>query len=125
MKLEYRKHITRDMVQAERDKLFVFGDNQERLELGGQAKEMRGEPNSFGIETKKNSYRYCDGDLWDFGFLIQDLAALRGLIMTGRSGTIVWPADGIGTGLADLKTHWPEGLALIEAFRACLERACR
>ena len=123
MNLEYRKHITREMVQAERNKLFVFGDNQERRGLGGQAKEMRGERNTIGISTKKSPYSYCRGDLTDLAILLSDLHYL--VFSENQYAYVVWPADGIGTGLADLKTHWPEGLALIEAFRACLERVCR
>ena len=123
MKLEYRKHITREMVRAERDKLFVFGDNQERRGMGGQAKEMRCELNAHGISTKKTPISYCQGDWHDLRVLLKDIMDLHQRCFLFKA--VVWPADGIGTGLADLKTHWPEGLALIEAFRACLERACR
>lgn len=42
--IEYRDHITRAMLRAEPEKLFVFGDNFVRTGFGGQAKEMRGEP---------------------------------------------------------------------------------
>ena len=33
--------------------IYVFGDNLLRKGLGGQAKEMRGEPNTLGIVSKK------------------------------------------------------------------------
>jgi len=52
-KIEIREHITRDDVRAEKDKIFLFGDNLTGRGLGGQAKEMRGEENAVGIPTKK------------------------------------------------------------------------
>ncbi|KKL05458.1 hypothetical protein LCGC14_2605850, partial [marine sediment metagenome] len=50
--IEYRDHITRQMLRDEPDTLFVFGDNMQRRGLGGQAFAMRGEPNAVGIPTK-------------------------------------------------------------------------
>jgi hypothetical protein len=44
--------ITREMVQADRNTVYVFGDNVARHGLGGQAKAMRGEPNTIGVSTK-------------------------------------------------------------------------
>jgi hypothetical protein len=31
---------------------YVFGDNGRRIGFGGQAKEMRGEPNAIGVATE-------------------------------------------------------------------------
>ena len=50
---EFRDWITRDMLRSEPRKIFLFGDNLARWGLGGQAKEMRGEPNAHGITTKR------------------------------------------------------------------------
>ena len=47
------KIITRDKVKENPDVLYLFGDNLLRKGLGGQAKEMRGEPNTLGIVSKK------------------------------------------------------------------------
>jgi len=55
MGIRTEKHITRQMLRAEPGTLWVFGDNLQRKGLGGQAKEMRGEPNAIGIPTKKGS----------------------------------------------------------------------
>lgn len=52
-RIESIRFITREMVRANRDKLFLFGDNLERRGYGGQAAAMRGEPNAIGIPTKK------------------------------------------------------------------------
>jgi len=47
----YLPWIERSMLQADPEARFVFGDNAERWGLGGQAKEMRGEPNAIGVAT--------------------------------------------------------------------------
>ncbi|MEC7290450.1 MAG: hypothetical protein VXW22_10215, partial [Pseudomonadota bacterium] len=47
-----RQHrIYRQDLRANPGTIYVFGDNTERVGLGGQAKEMRGEPNARGIAT--------------------------------------------------------------------------
>lgn len=52
-RIERMRHISRAYVRANRDKLFLFGDNLERRGFGGQAAAMRAEPNAVGIPTKK------------------------------------------------------------------------
>ena len=47
------KVITRDKIKENPDVLYLFGDKLLRKGLGGQAKEMRGEPNTLGIVSKK------------------------------------------------------------------------
>ena len=49
----YQKFIYRSDLKANPSVLYLFGDNLQRVGLGGQAKEMRGEPNAVGIATKK------------------------------------------------------------------------
>ena len=53
MIVEKMAWITREIVQANPDKIFLFGDNLLRVGLGGQAGATRGEPNAVGIPTKK------------------------------------------------------------------------
>lgn len=48
----HQKFIFREDLQANPDVYYLFGDNVERRGLGGQAKEMRGEPNAIGVATK-------------------------------------------------------------------------
>lgn len=93
-----RKHITREMLRAEPDTLFVFGDNMKERGFGGQAKEMRGEPNAVGIPTK---WEPTNADR-SF-FINNDLPAVEGLIRArfqhlsnhmAFGGDVVWPADG-------------------------------
>lgn len=124
--IEYRERITREMLQAEPDTLFVFGDNMVRRGLGGQAKAMRGEPNAVGIPTKRHpTMRYnaffTDADFNDwwvaakFEFMRLDYHHMGGLL-------VVWPRDGIGTGLAKLETAAPKIWNTIETRRKQLER---
>lgn len=91
--------------------LYVFGDNLDRKGFGGQAKEIRGEPNAFGIVTKrKAAHGHLDcylhdyeKDAWaavdkDFDHLCEVAYDYWGIIL---------PLDGIGTGLAQLSEYAP------------------
>jgi hypothetical protein len=44
--------IYRRDLRANPESLYLFGDNTKRVGIGGQAREMRGEPNAVGIATK-------------------------------------------------------------------------
>jgi hypothetical protein len=103
--IEMRPWITRAMLRAEREKLFVFGDNLARVGFGGQAKEMRGEPNAVGLPTKRSPHEFLqDRDLDEIRSVVApDLMRLQNHLLVGK--TIVWPADGIGTGRAALHHH--------------------
>lgn len=111
MPIRYEKRITRDMLRAEPEALWVFGDNLQRRGLGGQAKEMRGEPNAVGIPTKKapNMHpcdMFRDADLAAYKHArSDDLDRLCDHLTEG--GTIVLPADGLGTGRAQLERCAP------------------
>lgn len=107
MPLERRKFITRAMMRAAPGTLFVFGDNLARHGMGGQAAEMRGEDNAVGLPTKRSPYEFMqDGDLPTVAAVARDdIAKLRKHLLAG--GTVIWPEDGIGTGLADLRNKAP------------------
>ena len=122
------KRITRTVVQAHPDWIFVFGDNCARVGLGGQAKEMRGEPNSFGVVTKWSPGRALSSYFTDSDWLlgtnipkrIQDaFNKIEAHLWAGK--TIVIPSDGLGTGLAELPTRAPKIHAYIEQHIARLE----
>ncbi len=124
--IEYRDYITRTMLRTEPDVLFVFGDNLQRRGLGGQAKEMRGENNAIGIPTKAapnmtEAAFLSDGDFdrWarQSGYEI--------CLLLAHEGKIVWPAAGIGTGLAQLRKHAPTIWRAIERLRLALETSER
>lgn len=107
MPLERREWVTRAMLQREPKTLFVFGDNLARFGMGGQAKEMRGEPNAIGLPTKRSPMQYLsDADLNRVRVASHDdINTLKWHLETG--GTVVWPAAGIGSGLASLKIKAP------------------
>ena len=123
--MKTRKFITRDMLRAEAATLFVFGDNLMRQGLGGQAKEMRGEPNAVGIPTKRTpGMREIDF------FTDDDYAIAQGPIEKAfdrlnehalAGGEIVWPANGVGTGLAQLEKRAPAIWIMIEILKTALE----
>lgn len=106
------KYITRSFVKAHRDHIFLFGDNLAGKGLGGQAAAMRGEPNAVGIPTKKypsnsaNSF-FCDKELEQNREAI-DLAfdRLSDLVSKGMKFVVI-PADGLGTGRAQLQERAP------------------
>ncbi len=122
--VRYLKWVTRDMLRAEPDARFVFGDNCKRVGLGGQAAAMRGEPNAIGVATL-----YAPGDFYRPGSIIalatvaDDLVNVASAIEEGR--TVYVPADGLGTGLARLPEFAPDIANLITAFfRACPGERC-
>lgn len=127
MPVEYEKRITRDMLRAAPDTLFVFGDNMIARGLGGQAKEMRGEPNAVGIPTKMlPGMGYADffrDEDFERAKPKIDAAFVRLFAHAAGGGKIVWPADGVGTGLAELPKRAPKIWKLIEENRIMLSQA--
>lgn len=122
MPLRYEAWITRDMLRAEPYTYWVFGDNLARSGLGGQAKEMRGEPNAIGIPTKRcpsmqpGSF-LSDNDYGEWLMATSaDIQRLKEHIEVG--GTIAWPKDGIGTGLAQLPQRAPKIFEFIQKIEA-------
>lgn len=122
------RHITRAMVQAgHRDEIFVFGDNMLGLGFGGQAREMRGEPNAIGVPTKwslgtRPQDYFTDEDLQnpDVRHAIREaFQQMRAALTVGKD--VVIPADGLGTGLAQLPTRAPKIHAWIKAEIVALE----
>jgi hypothetical protein len=106
--LIFQHHIYRRDLRLNRGALYVFGDNEKREGLGGQAGEMRGEPNAVGVATLRapglpwNMYetkRQC-------GVVDNDLIPVVNALLLG--GTVIFPSDGIGTGLANLAQHAPD-----------------
>jgi len=111
-----QKWIKREDLIANREVLYVFGDNERRVGLGGQAKEMRGEPNAIGIATlespgvfwsDKDYNAHCDS-------LIMDFAPVWRHLM--RNELVVLPEDGVGTGLAQLEKAAPLTFAFLQGI---------
>lgn len=116
--IEYRDYITRQMLRDEPDTLFVFGDNMQRTGFGGQAKEMRGEPNAVGIPTKKSPSMRPEAFFSDYDLAAWRLAAVGDVRrLRNHKGTIIWPKYGIGTGRARLRHHAPKIMDAIDALK--------
>lgn len=110
--------------------LYIFGDNLDRKGFGGQAKEMRGEPNAFGIATKRSiSHNFPEDYFFDhqddvFNIIDEEFKKLRYWITHNSEGesvrfdereweALVIPSDGIGTGLSRLPETAPKLLHYI------------
>jgi hypothetical protein len=100
--------------------LYVFGDNVLRKGLGGQAGEMRGEPNAVGVATKYLPSMERDAFFTEESAAIDaqkrildtDMKPLFSHLKDG--GIVIFPADGIGTGLSRLPELAPTTYAYLE-----------
>lgn len=111
------KFYTRDLLREYPDYLFVFGDNMDRKGYGGQALACRGEPNAVGIPTKRSPTMadhafFTDEDADVIIPVIEnEFSKLFKHVANGKK--VVWPEDGIGTGLAQLPERAPTIYAYI------------
>jgi hypothetical protein len=116
MPIEFQKWITRDDLRDNRHKTYVFGDNVARTGFGGQAKEMRGEPNALGVVTKwypgHEPGAFFNDGIRARSLVERDMNRITKLLNEGR--VVVVPADGIGTGLAKLDRYAPKLDAFIK-----------
>ncbi len=100
--------------------LYLFGDNAKRQGFGGQAHEMRGEPNAVGIRTKWSPDNtpqafFNDSRLREFhGMLTEDMRPVITALYEGK--IVVIPSDGLGTGLSELPTRAPKCNTLLAHF---------
>lgn len=120
MPIEIMHRYLRQDLRSNPDKLFIFGDNFARRGLGGQAREARGEPNAIGIRTKK-APTYEDRDFLtdaEYGTnvtaILEDFQRVFEALQRGQ--VVVWPADGIGTGIAGLPARAPQTLQFINTL---------
>ena len=113
------KWITRTLVREHRDRIFLFGDNLARRGFGGQAAAMRGEPNVVGIPTKKlpsnieNAF-FTDTEFEQNKAAIDQAFELLSVKCSTTDQVIVIPADGIGTGRAQLENRAPLTFAYLQ-----------
>ncbi len=114
---QYR--IYREDLKNNPNILYIFGDNLDREGLGGQAKEMRGEQNAFGIATKRSIYHgdnkdyFFDGEKDVLPILQNEFDHLRAFIKSDSWKAICIPSDGIGTGLSMMPEYAPKALKFI------------
>ena len=91
------------------DKLYVFGDNTLRSGKKGQA-VIRNCENSFGIPTKKfpsmSEMSFFSDEPEEL--MLVEIALDQLYELSKIYGTIVFPKDGLGTGLAKMNTKSPK-----------------
>lgn len=125
MKVRKETFITREMVRDNPHEIYLFGDNVERKGFGGQAGEMRGEPNSVGIATKRRPDNSLFSYFQDSAFagnkviIDQDFEELETKVHMlekelGIEVTVVIPEAGLGTGLAKLDVMAPKTFAYLQ-----------
>jgi hypothetical protein len=112
-KTEIRDHITRADVRADKDKIFLFGDNLTGKGYGGQAKEMRGEENAVGIPTKKFPNNNPSAFFNDKELAANKKAIDKAFSRIPTGKIIVMPRAGLGTGLAQLSEKAPRTFAYL------------
>lgn len=121
MPVEFVHRYNNAMVIDQSHKLFVFGDNLARTGRAGQA-IIRGCENTIGLPTKRAPCmdEFCFFTDADLAIVIKaasaDIDTL--FLAVGHGVTIVWPQDGIGTGLAQLPQRAP---AIKKFYDALLE----
>jgi hypothetical protein len=126
-RLRHEPVIRRQMLRNAPDTLFIFGDNLRRVGMGGQAAEMRGEPNAIGIPTKVAPSMAPDAFFTDVDLpkvldaFAEAFARLEVHLRAG--GTIVVPEAGIGTGRAQLEQRAPKIHDVLTRAMDALDRA--
>lgn len=111
MPILQQHRIYRCDLQNNPEVLYLFGDNWKQVGLGGQAKEMRGEPNAFGIATKFAPGN-LDEDFFKDALLMTILPRMNEELIyvaaeLKKDRLVVLPSDGLGTGLSELPTRAP------------------
>lgn len=110
---EYQRHITRKNLRENPDKVYLFGDNLAKRGMGGQAKEMRGEPNAIGIPTKKYPTMNDKAFFTDDELESNKAYIMKALGTIPKNKTVVIPSTGLGTGLAQLDKRAPKTYAFL------------
>ena len=117
-KVIYQERIIREDLANNPKQVYVFGDNMIRVGLGGQAREMRYEPNAVGIPTKWRPSMTDDAFFTDDDFdkVVPsiEIEFQKLTLEINRGKNIIIPKDGIGTGLSQLPRRAPKIYKYIE-----------
>lgn len=111
--IEYWDYVTREDLKSNPDKIFLFGDNLIEKGYGGQAKEMRDEPNAIGIPTKKLPSNSPGSFFTDRELESNKNYIDKAFSKIPKNKTIVIPSAGLGTGLAMLDVQAPKTYAYL------------
>jgi len=112
MPIRFQKMIYRKDLRSNPNTLYVFGDNLKRQGMGGQAAEMRYEPNACGVATKKSpgtspaDYFRDNEYIKNLEIFHNDLDRVENHLKVG--GEVVFPTNGLGTGLSRLTQTAPQ-----------------
>jgi len=129
MPIQMLEFISRAFVRSHPNDLFVFGDNLARAGFGGQAREMREEPNAIGLPTKRlPSMRpeafLSDSDLPEI-MRVNAVDCLRLMDHLKHGGTIFLSSHGIGTGRARLAEKAPKIFIYYDDFFETLRKIAK
>lgn len=103
----YQYRIARADLVANAGFVYVFGDNVARYGYAGQAADCRGMPNAHGIATLWEPGKHFDDRDYQkiTAILIEDIDKLCDFAEDADG--VVFPLDGIGTGLARMQEEAP------------------
>lgn len=94
------------------DSLFIFGDNLERVGMGGQA-QIREQKNTCGFATKKapggkDEDYFTDDEFEENCKIIEDeITKINKYAEEGEYKAIIFPFMGLGTGLSEMPLRCP------------------
>ena len=111
--VEHRDFTRREDLKNNPNKVFLFGDNLLGVGYGGQAKEMRGELNAYGIPTKKLPSNNADAFFSDTEFETNKYHINKAFSKIPNDKIVVIPSAGLGTGLARLNKCAPKTYAYL------------
>lgn len=127
--IEFIDDITRDYVKSNPNDIFVYSDNELMSGYGEQSKEMRDEPNTVAIITKKKSETTDDSffnDLELDGNKVKINQGIKEIIKHINKGKrIIFPKSGIGTDSSQLQIRAPKTynflIQTLKALRAYID----
>tara|TARA_R100000458_G_scaffold56561_1_gene61622 strand:+ start:45 stop:419 length:375 start_codon:yes stop_codon:yes gene_type:complete len=111
--VKLKQYYTVELLSQHTDKVFLFGDNLAGYGKGGQA-IIRDCPNAFGIPTKKLPSMQSHAFMSDDEFEANKKAIDKAFNLIPKNKIIVVPADGLGTGRAQLKSRAPQTFRYIK-----------
>ena len=113
MEVKKIKRYSVDLVRSSPDHVFIFGNNLLDYGKGGQA-IIRDEPNAHGIPTKLKPSQ-LPGSYFSDDSYESNIAHIQKALDTipKHYKFIVFPEDGLGTGLAELPTRAPKTYAYL------------
>lgn len=110
----WQSWITRDDLRANRDTIYVFGDNVARDGTRGLAREMRHEPNAHPISVSWEPFRPFTHATAPAA--MNEITRDFSVLTTKQPQIIVWPLNGIVPEFIDM----PEPIRL--HLKSCIKR---